>query len=286
MTEVFFEVVPPSKMSSQKHREKVLDKIASAINSVKIDCINIPEVIEENHLGKPYYRNLSVRWFAKELQALTGKNVVVNKGVVYFNGMQQFLLWVKETVNEFKVKDFVFVGGKTANIAYSGPSVIQANREAKKINGIRIGNICIPSREKEAERMLNKTLSGANFFTSQVLFESNEMKNLLLEYEALCKEKKVQPSKIFLSFCPVSRMEEVSFLKWLGVNIPPETENELKKETPLSSINITEKVWTEINEFKRDMALSVPLGLNVEEIFLHNLDFAVDIALKLTNNLP
>ncbi|MFH1663906.1 MAG: hypothetical protein ABH986_03810 [archaeon] len=285
MNELMLEIVPPSRMTSEKYKEKVLSDVSNAVNEMKeIDLINVPEIIEENRVGKPYYRNISARTFAKKLNELTGKKVVVNKVVTYCNGLQELQDWLNKSIKELGIKDFVFVGANSDHFSYPGPSVAQANTHAKKIKGIRIGNIMIPSRENEAERMLSKTLSGADFFTSQLLFESQNTMNALKDYSELCKEKNVLPSEIFLSFCPVSGVNELYFLRWLGVEMPDETEKKLfgeEEKIVFNSVEIAEKIWLEINDFVKEENLSLSLNLNVEEIFLHNLLHCTELVSRL-----
>ncbi|MBU2100408.1 hypothetical protein KKG83_01965 [Candidatus Micrarchaeota archaeon] len=284
MTELMLEIVPPSRMTSDNYKEKVMDKVSESVNSIKPDVINVPEIVDENFEGKPYYRNVSARRFAKKINELTGKKVIVNKVVVHCNGLNELQKWINKSVNELGLKDFVFVGGSSDKFSYPGPSVTEANNLAKSFSSINAGNIMIPSRENEAQRMLTKTLSGASFFTSQILFESEKTQKTLFEYNSLCIEKKIKPAKVYLSFCPVSGINELFFLRWLGVEMPEKTEKEIfseEEKIPVNSINSAEKVWNKIITFSEKENLSIPLNLNIEEIFLHNLDSCIELALRL-----
>ncbi len=283
MNRMAFEAVPPSRMSSGVFREKVTEKIISSVNSIKkVDLINVPEVIDENHEGKPYYRNIPVNEFCSNVSLMTGKKAIANKVVVHCNGMADFVSWLEKSINETKITNFVFVGGNSDKIPYPGITVNQANAKAKELNEkIEIGNIMIPSRKNEAQRMLSKTIGGADFFTSQVLFESDKTNQVISEYALLCEKNSVKPSEIFLSFCPVSNTEELDFLRWLGVEILPETEKKFIENPSSASVNISQNVWEEINDFAEKESINVNLSLNVEEIFFHNLELSVDLALKL-----
>ena len=44
----------------------------------------------------------------------------------------------------------------------------------------------------------------------------------------ICRKNKVMPRRILLSFAPVSSQKNIDFLKWLGVEIPFETERYLQ----------------------------------------------------------
>ena len=55
-------------------------------------------------------------------------------------------------------------------------------REAIEAAGGLLGNIAIPQRTGEAHRMLLKTRSGARFFTTQIVFDSESVLRMLREY--------------------------------------------------------------------------------------------------------
>ena len=87
---------------------------------------------------------------------------------------------------------------------YPGPSVSEANvvarhiMEAKGMDNLMIGNICLPERRDEAKRMLFKTLAGAQFFTTQILFDSRQIIDILVEYNRLCLSAGVKPASVLL----------------------------------------------------------------------------------------
>ena len=284
-TEILFEIVPPSKMSSEKYKEKMIQSILdSPILSVKnLTSINIPEITDENWQGKPYYRNTDTFKFTKDMRSHTTKNIIVNKVVVHCDGFQGFKQWLQEAISQHDIKSFIFVGPNSTKHSYPGPTVLEANKFASQIDGISIGNILIPSREGEAQRMLKKTLSGATFFTTQILFESERIKSVLSEYSELCKSENIKPAKVFLSFCPISKGSDIEFLRWLGVEMPQELESDLlsDEEAVVSkSIDAAKGVWKNVSNFI-DTNIQVPVGINVEEIFLHNLDHCNELILNL-----
>ena len=52
---LIFEVMPYSKTSSESYAQKITGRIAEAIKELKnVTLLNIPEIVEENHNGKPY----------------------------------------------------------------------------------------------------------------------------------------------------------------------------------------------------------------------------------------
>ena len=277
--DIIFEVIPYSKFASEASAEKFMDRMINAVEEMKnVSTINIPNIVEENHLGLPYYRNFDNRKFGVILRENCQKDIILNNVVVHFNPKEKFEEWLHESINYYGIRNFVFVGAKIDSIKYPGPSVIEANSIAKN-KGINFGNIFIPEREHEADRLISKTISGCNFFTSQVLFEPQSVINVLSEYSVKCRESHLRPAKFFLSFAPVSSPEDIAFIKWLGAEISEKTENRLKnaKSTGEESISVILEALSKISDSFDKEKLKIPIGLNIEYISLHNLELSKNL---------
>ncbi len=270
---IIFEVVPPSRLASAETKQKSLDSIVSAVKSIRgIDYLNIPEVAEESNKGRPFYRNEDILEFTEKLKSRGVNNgIMVNKVVAYLKDMKEFNEWMEKATK--KVNSFIFVGGNKTSHQYPGPSVMDATRFAIDRYKVRVGNICIPSRSNEAERMLKKTIAGASFFTSQIIFSSDQAKKLLTEYDQKCEEMGVKPSEIYLSFCTVSTPTDLEFVEWLEAEIPADVKKRLQTgDMARNSVNIAREVWEDVRDFSKDSGIKTRAGLNIESIFMHNIN--------------
>jgi 5,10-methylenetetrahydrofolate reductase len=211
------------------------------------------------------------------------------------------------TYHEFRVENLVLVGGESSQIRYPGPSVLEtatwiteylnrgrwpydSSRPAIPPTDFFLGGITIPTRRKpdperdEPARLIQKSRRGIQFFTSQVLYEPFSMQRLLRDYAALCQAEGVPPCRVFLSFAPVSSPSDVQFLKWLGVEIPPDVEQELLKGwlgVAWRSIRVAERVLQDILDFVSAEHIAVPLGLNVEHITSRNFEVSAEMIARL-----
>src|SRR2546427_392747 len=156
---------------------------------------------------------------------------IVNKVVVHMDGMDDVTAWLRQAIEVDGLRNFILVGGSSSRVVYPGPDVVSANEGlrwlARGREDIVCGNITIPERQREVERLLRKTRSGARFFTSQVLFEPEPISTVLSEYGEACAAEGLLPATVLLSFAPVADYEDVEFLVWLGATITPETEEAL-----------------------------------------------------------
>ncbi len=284
---IVLEVVPPHRRASEKTLAGLVKKVQDAAGSIPhLDALNLPEVLDENHAGLPFYRNLGPRAFAQRLNDGLGVEAIVNKVVVHAEGREDLAAWIRGAIEVDGLRNFVLVGGTSSRIAYPGPDVVAANEILGKVAGGRrdvvCGNITIPERAGEVERLLRKTRAGARFFTSQVLFEPEPISTVLREYGDACAAARLPPATVLLSFAPVADYEDIEFLAWLGATITSETEDALiatrGREVGRASFDVARGIWTRIRDANARSRHPVPLGVNIEEISVHNFDLAVRMA--------
>jgi 5,10-methylenetetrahydrofolate reductase len=249
----------------------------------RLDAIDVPELIDENHDGRPYYRSGDTRGFAKRLADQVQRDVVVNKVVAHLPSAEAVGTWAEETIGR-GLRHAVLVGGSSRYIPYPGPSVIEANRIARpaleQAKGL-LGNIAIPQRTGEAHRMLAKTRSGASFFTTQILFDSESALKMLREYDGLCRQSGLTPAAVVLSMVPVADEGDAEFVRWLGADIPEGAERAIlngdEAQASQRSIETALRVFEDVRRGTEAAHVEVSVGVNVEQISQRHLATAVEM---------
>jgi hypothetical protein len=289
---LFFAALPPTRRATPAVMEEGLEHLEEGVSSIpKLSVVNIPEIVDENHLGKPFYRSLDPGAFADMVRARTGAEVAVNKVVVHLQSQGEFLRWARSALERQGIHNFVLVGGSSHTRQYPGPSVVEASgmlshlfRTLGSEEGL-IGSVTIPYRPQEAERFFAKTLAGVSFATTQLIFETRGIKDFLVSYDRLCKSFDVTPATVVLSFALLHDLHDLEFVRWLGAEIPDELESEiLSNEDKSNEISIRTAVclYKDVQAMTRRFNLEVPLGVNVEEVSRRNLNAAVGMARQLS----
>jgi 5,10-methylenetetrahydrofolate reductase len=106
------------------------------------------------------------------------------------------------------------------------------------------------------------------------------MCKLIWHYDKTCRERGSNPKRVLLSFAPISTKRNLDFLKWLGVEIPKETEEILTQDEELlkeRSMEMCMSVLEDILLFVTKNRITVPIGLNVEHIMSYNFDNSVEL---------
>ena len=282
---VVYEILPPRIIDGTI--ESYAERISTLLSRTHIDAINIPEVraeetrgerpIDESHRAEP-------RDFGRLVQDSVGVEAIVNRVTVHDNHRDQ-REWFRQTSEDFGIDNIVLVGGESSKINYLGPGVSDAATMISEINrdygkDIFCGGIVLPSRKVESKRMDKKSESGIEFFTTQVLYDSDDICKLIWHYDKTCREKGSNPKRILLSFAPISTKRNLDFLKWLGVEIPEETEEILTQDEELlkeRSMEMCMSVLEDILLFITKNRIPVPIGLNVEHIMSYNFDNSVEL---------
>tara|TARA_Y100000758_G_scaffold8639_1_gene6743 strand:+ start:863 stop:1798 length:936 start_codon:yes stop_codon:yes gene_type:complete len=283
---VVYEILSPREKDGTLN--SYAENISSLLAQTHIDAINIPEVRDESGRGERPVKNqlrAEPREFGKLLQDIVGIESIVNRVVVH-QTLEKEMVWFEETYNKYEIENLITVGGESRNITYPGPSVNEA-LEAIKQNltlDVLCGGISIPSREKESRKLIEKSKNGSEFFTTQVLYDSSKIIKMISHYQKRCDEQNTFPRRLLLSFAPVSSKKNIKFLKWLGVDIPTDTEkylNENDKIMAERSMEIAINVLNETLTFLNENKIVVPIGLNVEHIMSYNFQASIEMLQEL-----
>jgi 5,10-methylenetetrahydrofolate reductase len=278
----FFEMVPPP-VGKPESLHSAMAEIAK-INGLA-DAINLPEIHDEARGGDRTFKfveRIEPRILGAKIRKEFDLDVVINRCVVYEADQAR---WIEETQNKFGISNFILVGGESSVIKYPGPSVIETARQVRAAGlHATLGGISIPSRAHEVDRIRRKAAEGLSFFTTQVLFDSNDIVWLIQRLNGL-------ESRIFLSFAPVTHHRDIEFLRWLGADVPADLDRFLISKPPSETsshhageafercLNLAQRILMDV--FDNLPPDPPPLGINIEHINRRNLNFAVKMLERL-----
>lgn len=264
---VLFEMVPPPAGKAGAVEASIQE--AGRVKSL-VDGVNLPEIHDETRNDArtaKFVPRLEPRELARRIRQELGMETVVNRCVVYDADPAG---WLQETTAQYGVEQVVMVGGESSNIQYPGPSVTEAAAHVRAAGlNAALGGISIPSRANESARVRRKAAAGLSFFTTQVLFDSNDIVWLLQQLNGL-------EARIFLSFAPVSHPRDLEFLRWLGADIPADLDRFLLMESPGETGGIA----------GLDRKASNSLGEPSASCFIRSLDLCRRILMDVFDNLP
>ncbi|SNU01316.1 5,10-methylenetetrahydrofolate reductase [Ruaniaceae bacterium KH17] len=147
------------------------------------------------------------------------------------------------------------------------------------------GAILIPERHTnrgdEHLRMLGKQESGAQFFVSQILYDSNAAKDVLAAYADECEARGITPVPVVFTLSVCGSLKTLDFLEWLGVKVPGWMRRDLRRaeSTLAASLELSRSIAVDMVQYGR--RLGVPVGLNVESVSSRRVEIDAAVALSL-----
>lgn len=262
------------------------DKLAARLAGLPLDGVVVYDIQDETGRSSqprpfPFVGTVDPRGYSRLLMQRTGRPAIAYKAL----GMipeADWRPWLAETKN--KGIDFLSVVGRpTSGVRYPLPLSRAIRIASGPTIGLTIGGVVIAERHdaqrSEAARMLAKGLEGCGYFISQTVYHAPPTQRLLADYLRDCRGAGTAPKRVILTFAPCGREKTLAFIRWLGVNVAPETERAiLGAASPLAkSIEICRDNLRRILEGA--YVNQVPLGINVESVSINRdeIDASIDL---------
>lgn len=177
----------------------------------------------------------------------------------------------------------VFVGASSGEKpVHTDLTQAQALREEIRPD-LLLGGVCITERYTrggdEHLRMLAKQSRGCTFFISQVVYDVDATKSMLSDYFYACVDRGLAPRPVILTLSVCGSMKTLSFLEWLGVNVPRWLENALRNAADPLAESYDQCVANarDLTAFCR--RLGMPFGFNVESVSIRKVEIDASMAL-------
>jgi hypothetical protein len=285
-TVLLYGTTPPRLGTAPESIAAAADKLAARLGGLPLDGVVVYDIQDETGRSSqprpfPFVGTVDPRGYARLLMERTGRPAIAYKALGMMNEAQ-WRAWLGETKNDGI--DFLSVVGRpTSGVRYALP-LSQAIRIASESErGFVVGGVVIAERHdaqrSEAARLLAKGLEGCAYFISQTVYHAPPTQRLLADYLRDCRGAGTAPQRVILTFAPCGREKTLAFIRWLGVNVAPETERAiLGAASPLAkSIEICRDNLRRILD--APYARDVPLGINVESVSINRdeIDASVDL---------
>jgi hypothetical protein len=277
---------PPRAGSSEELVQGAAHKLAARVKALPLDGIVVYDIQDESgRTANPrpfaFSGTIDPRAYSKLLRELTGRPVITYK-CVGTHDEASWNDWLSGT-GCYGVEFLSIVGRPTSGVQHRLPLSRAIRLAAAHPAGYTVGGVVIAERHgperSETARMLAKGIEGCGYFISQTVYHPGASERLLADYARDCRGAGVEPRRVVLTFSPVGRDKTLAFLRWLGVNLPPDTERAiLGAPNPLAkSIDVCRENLRRI--LAHDYAKTIPLGINVESVSINKdeIDASIDL---------
>ena len=267
---------PPREGASPEQVFNAAEKLGERLRGLPVDGVVVYDIQDESGRTAqprpfPFVATVDPRAYSALLGERTGLATIAYKalGMLDEPGWRAWL----DGAAQRGLHLVSVVGRPTSGVSYALSLSRAVRLAAEHPARFLVGGVAIAERHtgarSEAARLLAKAAEGCAFFVSQTVYHAPPTQRLLADYLRDCRAKGVAPRRIVLSFAPCGREQTLAFLRWLGVNIAPETAQAiLGAARPLErSIAICRDNLRRILD--EPHARDIPLGVNVESVSIN-----------------
>lgn len=275
MDKLIYEVIPPPLKWSSAQLKEWTRKILNLLKEEEIRSINIPEVVSESRERErtvPLLEKIDTLEFIEHLLDHKASIIPIPNLITVHRSEKELLEWVKAAYNK-GIRHLILVGGESSSLTYRGLQVAEAAELlSEHFPELKLGGITIFTRKDEPSRILHKMESGIEFFVSQIIYETANMKCVLLNLAKLCQGAGYSLPRVYLSLAPAAKKSDIAFLEWLGVEFPTALHSYfLGGDDENVEGRVDEMIDFVLEELRYFISRKhFNLGFNVEQVMYHN----------------
>ena len=289
---VVYEIVPPRRDTSRYHSE--LKGIEDVLGDSRIDAVNVPELMRRIDGRHVHYSPVTIPPEEYAMMIKEYKESVVNI-IAPRLPRDEFLRRARRIIHDYRIPNIVLVGKEKHGDQLPGPGVLEGIRllRAEMADHYALGGICIFDRKTskageyggargpltEARRVWAKARAGCDFVTSQITVDPDPAIRFLSSYQRLCEETEADPITVFVSLATIPTPSILALMESLDVVIPRRAKNRLQHAAHMgaSSVDVSTEVFAEIMQGVEKRRISVPLGLQVEQVGVNSGGLALEL---------
>jgi len=281
---------PPRAGAPRQQVEDAAEKLAARLRGLPVDGIVVYDIQDESGRTSqprpfPFTGTLDPRQYSALLRERTGLAPITYKALGNMDEAA-WQAWLVESA-QADLRLVSVVGRPTSGIKYPLALSRAVRLAAEHPARFTVGGVVIAERHNdersEAARLLAKAVEGCGYFISQAVYHAPPTQRLLRDYLRDCRGAGIPPRRVVLTFAPCGREKTMAFMRWLGVNIAPETEGAiLGAANPIAkSIEICRDNLRRILD--QPYADQIPLGVNVESVSINRDE--IDASVELVHSL-
>ena len=279
---VLYGLTPPSVETSEQKAKEVANTQLLRLENCLLDALVIYDLQDEKERNKdkrtfPFKDTLEPLKYHKNYLK-QAKDAIIYKAVSKYNNdeLKEFLQANSDIIS-------VFVGASSTNDRPKTTLNEAYEIKEKFAKNITLGGICIPerhaSKKNEHEKMVHKVGQGCEFFISQAVCNLENAKELISAYAKISAQNNTTKVPIIFTFTPCGDAKTLSFMRWLGIDVPLQFEQRLlHSSNPLEmSIRTSLDGFAELYDFGLENGVSV--GANIESISRKKVEIEASISL-------
>ena len=278
---LLFGITPPRLSATPERIREITAATLARLDSLGVDGLALYDIDDESDRNPeerpfPYLPTMDPAAYHAEYLGDWNRPAVIYRCVGKYTEAE-LGSWLR-TADPGRVLS-VFVGASSKDKAVrTRLSHAQAVRRDVSPD-LLLGGVAITERPDEHLRLIDKQEAGCTYFISQVIYSADAAKSMVSDYYYACRDRQLTPKPVLFTLSVCGSAKTLTFLKWLGVDVPRWLENSL-----LNADDTLAESYEHCLANARDLIafcrrLGMPFGFLVESVSIRKVEIEASVAL-------
>lgn len=285
---LLFGLTPPRAETTPERITQIAERTLARVEALPVDALVLYDIADEAERNAqprpfPFAAMLDPGDYLCQQLARWDRPAIIYRAVGKY-GEDELSRWLASAPDNVLT---VFVGASSSDsqVRTTLTRALELHHEVRP--SLPLGSVTIPERHAtshdEHERLLTKQRAGSSFFVSQIVYDIGAAKNLASDYRYAVAQDELDPAPLIFTLSLCGSDKTLSFLEWLGVDVPSWVRNEiLHAEDPLQWSKVHAlNAARELSSFCR--YLGIPFGFNIESVSSRKVE--IEAAVELTHQV-
>lgn len=278
---LLFGITPPRLSASDERIREIAAATLARLKSLDVDGLAVYDIDDESDRNPeerpfPYLPTMDPAAFHADYLGEWDRPAVIYRCVGKYTDAE-LRAWLQAADSDDVLSVFVGASSKGKAVQIRLPEAQTLHREVRP--ELLLGGVAITERADEHLRLIAKQEAGCSYFISQVVYSADSAKSMVSDYYYACRERQIEPKPVLFTLSVCGSEKTLSFLKWLGVDVPRWLANSLlhAEDTLAASYEHCLANARDLIAFCR--ALGMPFGFLVESVSIRKAEIEASVAL-------
>ncbi|WP_222724078.1 methylenetetrahydrofolate reductase [Streptomyces sp. OR43] len=278
---LLFGITPPRLSAAPERIREITAATLARLDFLDLDGLALYDIDDESDRNPaerpfPYLPTVDPATYHAEYLGGWNRPVVIYRCVGKYPEAE-LRTWLQMADTDRVLSVFVGAASKDKTVRTRLSEAQALRRDVRP--ELLLGGVAITERPDEHLRLLAKQEAGCAYFISQVVYNADAVKSMVSDYYYACRERRLTPKPVVFTLSVCGSVKTLTFLKWLGVDVPRWIENSL-----LHADDTLAESYEHCLANARDLVafcrrLGMPFGFLVESVSIRKVEIDASVAL-------
>ncbi len=278
---LLFGITPPRLSTSPERVREITAATLARLDFLDVDGLALYDIDDESDRNPaerpfPYLPTMDPAVYHAEYLGEWNRPAVIYRCVGKYPEAE-LRTWLQMADTDRVLGVFVGAASKDKTVRTRLSHAQALHRDVRP--DLLLGGVAITERPDEHLRLIAKLEAGCTYFISQVIYNADAVKSTVSDYYYACRERRLAPKPVLFTLSVCGSVKTLTFLKWLGVDVPRWIENSLlhAEDTLAESYEHCLANARDLVAFCR--RLGMPFGFLVESVSIRKVEIEASVAL-------